>query len=158
MKSYKTYYRRNLPHYQPLGYTYFVTYRLNSSLPFEIIKKLKDEREKKLKVISAYTDKVIQLEEYKKYQSVYFGKFDKLMNCSEHGPKWLKQNNVAQILKDAIHFYDNKKYDLICYTIMSNHVHQVFTPIVVRELSRPQNQDKSHSDYDKKRLSQKSYF
>jgi REP element-mobilizing transposase RayT len=73
-------------------------------------------------------------------QSVYFGKFDKLLDASDYGPTWIKQKEIAQIVKDAINFYDKKKYDLICYTIMSNHVHQVFTPIVGRDLSRPENQ------------------
>jgi putative transposase len=132
MKEFKTYYKRNLPHYQPVGYTYFVTYRLNGSLPVEVIKKLKSERENQLKEITFISDKTIRLEMYKKMQSNYFGKFDKLLDASNYGPAWLKQNNVAQIVKDAIHFYDNKKYDLICYTIMSNHVHQVFTPLVGR--------------------------
>jgi putative transposase len=132
MKNLKTYYKRNLPHYQPLGYTYFVTYRLSGSLPLEVIKKLKGEREKQLKEIAGISDKSIQQEKYKKMQSVYFGKFDKLLDASDYGPTWVKQKEIAQIVKDAIHFYDKKKYDLICYTIMSNHVHQVFTPIVGR--------------------------
>lgn len=136
----KIYYKRNLPHYQPAGYTYFVTFRLNGSLPVQIIKQLKDEREKQLKVISGLSNKTFRLNEYRKYQSVYFGKFDKLLDASDYGPTWLKEKEIAQIVKDAIHFYDNKKYDLICYTIMSNHVHQVFTPIVGRDLSRPPEQ------------------
>lgn len=141
MKIFKTYYRRNLPHYQPPGYTYFVTYRLSGSLPVELIKKLKGEREKQLKEITGISDKSIQQEKYKRMQSAYFGKFDKLLDASDYGPTWLKQKEIAQIVKDAIHFYDNKKYDLICYTIMSNHVHQVFTPIVGRDLSRPQQKE-----------------
>ncbi|MDP2303970.1 MAG: hypothetical protein Q8N03_16280 [Ignavibacteria bacterium] len=130
MKQFQTYYHRNLPHYQPPGYTFFVTYRLNGSLPIETIKRLKEEREQQLKVIAGYTNKTKRLEEYKKYQSAYFGKFDKLLDGSDYGPIWLKENSVAQIVKDAMHFYDEKSYDLICYTIMYNHVHQVFTPIV----------------------------
>jgi hypothetical protein len=40
----KIYYRRNLPHYQPPGSTFFVTYRLDGSLPIETIKRLKEEK------------------------------------------------------------------------------------------------------------------
>jgi len=132
MKDFKTYYRRNLPHYQPLGYTYFVTYRLYGSLPVKVIEKLKSDREKQLKEIAGISDKSIRDEKYKKMQSAYFGKFDKLLDTSDYGPTWFKEKEIEQIVKDAIHFYDKKKYDLICYTIMSNHVHQVFTPIVGR--------------------------
>jgi REP element-mobilizing transposase RayT len=132
MKDFKIYYKRNLPHYQPIGYTYFVTYRLNGSLPIEVIKKLKAEREKQLKEIDGISNKSLRHEKYNKMQSVYFGKFDKLLDTSDFGPTWLKKKEIAEIVKDAIHFYDNKKYNLVCYTIMSNHVHQVFTPIVDR--------------------------
>jgi len=132
MKTYKTYYKRNLPHYQPLGYTFFVTYRLDGSLPVEVIERLKEEREKELKVIAGYDNQKIRREKYKNYQSRYFGKFDKLLDNASYGPTWLKNEEVAQIVKDAMHYYDKKAYDLICYTIMSNHVHQVFTPIVNR--------------------------
>ena len=132
MKNFKTYYKRNLPHYQPPGYTYFVTYRLNGSLPVEVIRKLKSDQENQLKKITGISDKSLQQEKYRKLQSIYFGKFDKLLDASDFGPNWLKQQEIAQIVKDAIHFYDKKKYDLICYTIMTNHVHQVFTPIVDR--------------------------
>jgi REP element-mobilizing transposase RayT len=132
MKSYKTYYKRNLPHYLPLGYTFFVTYRLNGSLPVEVIKRLQKEREKELKEIEGYDNLEVRKEKYLTYQSQYFGKFDKLLDNASSGPTWLKENNAAQIVKDAMHYYDKKSYDLICYTIMSNHVHQIFTPIVNR--------------------------
>jgi len=143
MIKYKTYYKRNLPHYQPPGETFFVTYRLDGSLPYEIINKLKAGREKVLEEISGYANLAVRKEKYKAYQSQYFGKFDKLLDGAGYGPNWLKEDNVAQIVKDAIHYYDKKTYDLICYTIMSNHVHQVFTPIfpnVGRDSSRPPKQ------------------
>lgn len=136
MKHYKTYYKRNLPHYQPPGYTFFVTFRLNGSLPVEVIQRLKAEREKELKAIAGFENSEIRREKYKNYQSRYFGKFDKLLDNAGYGPTWLKDDKVAQIVKDAMHYYDKKVYDLICYTVMSNHVHQVFTPIVDRDLSR----------------------
>ncbi|MDZ7624627.1 MAG: transposase [Ignavibacteriaceae bacterium] len=145
MKNFKTYYKRNLPHYQPPGYTYFVTYRLSGSLPVEVIKKLKGERKKQLKEIAGISNKSLQQEKYKKMQSIYFGKFDKLLDASDYGPTWLKEKEIAQIVKDAIHFYDNKKYDLICYTIMSNHVHQVFTPIVDRISDSTDQQTKAET-------------
>ncbi len=129
MKKIKTYYERNLPHFQPLGYEFFVTFRLNGSLPVQVIKRLKEEREKELRVIAGYDNIKVRREKYKSYQSRYFGKFDKLLDNAESGPNWLKNDNIAQIVKDAMHFYDGKVYDLICYTIMSNHVHIVLKPI-----------------------------
>lgn len=147
MKNYKTYYKRNLPHYQPPGYTFFVTYRLDGSLPVEVIKRLKEEKEKALKVIAGYDDIKVRKEKYKTYQSQYFGKFDRLLDSSGFGPVWLKEDKVAQIVKEAIHFYDKKTYDLICYTIMPNHVHQIFTPIVGRISDSTTNKLEENNTY-----------
>jgi REP element-mobilizing transposase RayT len=119
-----------------LGYTFFVTYRLNGSLPVEVIKRLKEEREKELKIIAGYDNPEVRKEKYKNYQSRYFGKFDTLLDNAGYGPTWLKEDKVAQIVNDAMHYYDKNVYDLICYTIMSNHIHQVFTPIVSGNVTR----------------------
>ena len=129
MREFKTYYKRHLPHYQPEGYTFFVTFRLAGSLPVEVIRKLKEERERELKLISGYVDKKVRYEKYKTSQSLYFGKFDKLLDGSTFGPKWLKEEEAVQVVKEAIHIRDNKEYELIAYTIMPNHVHIIFTPI-----------------------------
>lgn len=129
MTANKIFYKRNLPHYQPPGYTFFVTYRLIGSLPIETIKRLKEEREKELRIISGYKNKKIKYEKYKQYQSIYFGMFDELLDGSSYGPHWLKNENVANVVKQLMHSFDTTRYDLICYSIMPNHVHQVFTPL-----------------------------
>jgi putative transposase len=38
-----TYYRRNLPHFQPTGAAFFVTFRLAGSMPQEAIQRLTEE-------------------------------------------------------------------------------------------------------------------
>jgi len=82
MTKYKTFYKRNLPHFQPLGYAFFVTFRLHGSLPNEIITKLKLEREMQLKYISGINSLRKKTEEYKIYQNNYFKQFDKLLDRS----------------------------------------------------------------------------
>ena len=135
-QNYKTYYRRNLPHYQPLGYSYFVTFRLAESLPISVIKKLKEERERELEEISNIKGLKNKSEKYYKSQENYFTKFDGLLDKNKSGPDWLKNEKVAEIVKEAIHNKDEIEYDLIAYTIMPNHVHIAFTPIVDRDSSR----------------------
>jgi len=43
MENDTIYYRRNMPHIQPGGATFFVTFRLASSLPKEVVLRLKEE-------------------------------------------------------------------------------------------------------------------
>ena len=40
---------------------------------------------------------------------------------------WLRDEHVANMVAEAMHFRDKKVYDLIAYCIMPNHVHMVFT-------------------------------
>ena len=43
-----SFYKRNLPHWQPSGAEYFVTFRLAGSLPAEAVAKIRNERDQKL--------------------------------------------------------------------------------------------------------------
>ena len=130
------YYKRNLPHYQLEGYSYFVTFRLAGSLPLSVINKLKNDREKELEEILNIKGQKLKAEKYYESQRNYFAKFDGFLDKNKKGPHWLKNKKVAEIVKEAIHRRDKIEYDLIAYTIMPNHVHIAFTPIVDRDLSR----------------------
>jgi putative transposase len=56
--SYKQFYRRRLPHIQPEGATFFVTFRLAGSLPDEAIKRLLEEREQSNRFLAQITDPI----------------------------------------------------------------------------------------------------
>lgn len=122
----KIFYQRHLPHYQPQGCTFFVTFRLAGSLPLHIIQKLKLEHEGQLKLISGIEDQKEKYRSYKEIQLNYFEKFDSALNRYWRNVSWLKQTAVAEKVKEAIHYRDGKEYDLIAYSIMPNHVHMVF--------------------------------
>jgi len=127
--DYKHTYRRNLPHIQPSGATLFVTFRLAGTLPLLVVESLRQEAELKEQQIKqtadpAERDKLLY-EEHKRQ----FGRYDVLLDSCAHGPTWLKQPEIAQIVQSSIHFLDQKIYDLDTYTIMSNHVHLIVTPL-----------------------------
>ena len=50
------------------------------------------------------------------------------MDSGAHGKTWLRNRKVAGTIKNTFHFYDNVRYDLICYTIMPNHIHLIILP------------------------------
>ncbi|MEO8665426.1 MAG: transposase [Ignavibacteria bacterium] len=122
-----TYYHRNLPHYQPDGATFFITFRLSGSIPLIKLYSLRTDYEKELKELtssfsaykSGFYDKLYVL------QKKHFAKFDNLIDSNLVGPDWLKIDDVAKIVSDKIHSFDNSKYELIVYCIMPNHVHLV---------------------------------
>jgi len=109
-------YRRKLPHIQPLNGDFFVTFRLKMRLPYTLAEKL--ERIYRAKKghqdnpgWGAYTD--------------YFKEFDNFLDLARSGPKYLSDKRIANMVMGSLHFIDGKDYELVCYTIMSNHVHMV---------------------------------
>ncbi len=55
----------------------------------------------------------------------YFERFDEFLEKYSEGPKDLLNDDVAQIVADSILFWNNKRYTLVGYCIMPNHVHLV---------------------------------
>jgi REP element-mobilizing transposase RayT len=119
-------YRRSLPHIQPLDGTFNICFRLADSLPVKMIKILQEERAQELKQLQeqAHLFSPFELHRHKeRIYDRYFGKFDQLLDHPHSGPTYLKDQPIAEITKSAIHFWDGKKFRLICYCIMPNHVH-----------------------------------
>ncbi|MCW9707087.1 transposase [Fodinibius salsisoli] len=116
------YYRRNLPHYQPPQGEFFITFRLANSLPKDAVAKLRDEYYKLSEGINS--DAVS--ESKKAQQEKYFAKFDRILDQSKNSVCWLKEDKIAEIVANKLHSFDNRKYLLICYCIMPNHVHLLF--------------------------------
>ena len=111
----KEFYHRHLPHWQPRDAIFFVTFRLKNSLPNEVIEALREEREH---------EKQNQLDEQH-----YFERWEEFLDKAQFGPRWLLQPEIADIVKEAMHYRDGKVFDLHAFCIMSNHVHVVFEPL-----------------------------
>jgi REP-associated tyrosine transposase len=121
------YYRRRLPHYQPTGATFFVTTRLAGSLPNHVVVLLKEEQEfLKGRIRDARSPRERQRVTAELAQR-YFGKFDEYVDNCGSGPHWLGEKDIAEIVSEALHFRDGKEYQLLCFTIMPNHIHVVFS-------------------------------
>ncbi len=122
-------YRRNLPHIQPPGATLFITTRLYGSLPTEALQRLYEEAQLRLAAIDATDAPAERAELRYREEKRYFARFDQLLDRADHGPNWLQNATVAQIIVDALHNRDGQTYDLIAYCVMPNHLHLVLTPL-----------------------------
>ena len=119
----KTYYKAKFPHIHPKGAAFFITFRLHGSLPKskldslildynenkEELLNIKDEHERNLKIFNL--------------RKQTFAKYDDLLDKIDTGPHYLKDESIAGIIKEQLHRFDGALYDLIAYSIMSNHVH-----------------------------------
>jgi putative transposase len=146
MNTSKMYYKRNLPHYQPAGYAFFITFRLQGTLPKDIVDKLKAKKEEKLKLLADFDSSEMRSEKYSELKKEYFTLYDQYLDKASKGFSWLKDKRIADVVKNSIHFRDEKEYHLIAYTIMPNHVHLVIYPIVERiaDSLTPENGDNSY--------------
>ena len=126
MERSEAYYRRHLPHYQPEGETYHVVFRLAGSIPADVVKELRLEREHAEKRILKVENERERTKLLCEYRWEYFERFEKLLEGNSRGPFWLRKPEIAEIVAEAIHYRDKKEYDLIAHSIMPNHVHMIF--------------------------------
>jgi REP element-mobilizing transposase RayT len=99
--------RGYLPHFEGEESLQFVTFRLFDSLPAVLLKRWRFELEKeKVKEIDAALRKRIEF---------YLDQ--------GHGSCFLSRPDIANTVQDALLHLDNKKYRLIAWVVMPNHVH-----------------------------------
>ncbi len=118
----REFYTRHLPHLQPLKATFFVTYRLANTMPFSVLSQLQEERRNVLQRIEEPTTEEIDAENRR-----YFGRYDAWLDNQQTGEAHLSDPLVAQVVTDSLHFFDETRLELLAYSVMSNHVHVVFT-------------------------------
>jgi putative transposase len=123
--NYIDFYRRHLPHFQPPEAQFFITARLAGTLPVSALAQMKREYERIVRTIPQTGGTQERLRSYRDTRMVYFKRFDSLLDDSSSGPTWLKDERVARIVSDAVHFLDGKRYDLLCSCIMPNHIHLI---------------------------------
>jgi REP element-mobilizing transposase RayT len=123
-----TRYVRNLPHWRQDGATYFVTFRLHDSLPKTKLNELEQLRhEWELRHPSPPTE------------SDFENLTLETMRCVERwldqglGSCRLKDSWAASLVVDAMHHFDEQRYELGSYVVMPNHVHAVVRPLVCDE-------------------------
>ncbi|HZS47349.1 MAG TPA: hypothetical protein VFC63_19925 [Blastocatellia bacterium] len=126
--EYQYFYRRNLPHYQPLGGTFFITTCLTGSIPRSTIDWYLKEKHR----FEQQADNLPTSERAKREREIrrrWFSRIESALHKSTSGPIWLKDERVAKIVMDALHFFDGKRYRIDAFTVMPNHLHLVIAPL-----------------------------
>ena len=108
----------HLPHWHQDGKYVFVTFRLHDSLPQEKLQWLRDEKENWLERHPQPWSVKTKKEYYDKFAKTV----DKWLD-NNYGDCLLKKTDNRKIVEDALLFFDGKRYDLIAYVVMPNHVH-----------------------------------
>ncbi len=122
----------SLPHWTQEGATYAVNFRLADSLPKEVAEAWRDERES-ISKNAKQMNREITPDEAKRLRHLYSEKVEKFLDSSS-GKCWLKNPDIAKIVKNALGHFDGDRYRLLAWSIMPNHVHVVFKPLGEYEL------------------------
>jgi putative transposase len=133
MSGNSSYYLRHLPHINPSGATFFVTFRLYGSLPLSVQRRLQQEQQALEQTVDLIEDENERIVERYRLAKLYFGRWDSALDGCQTGPAWLKDASVAAMLVDAFHYRHTQVYTLHAFCIMPNHVHMLYTPLPSEE-------------------------
>jgi putative transposase len=146
----KTFYKRRLPHIQPIGASFFVTFRLADSTPYAAIKMLKESYTKKIE-----DAKKIQSPHARNYaifnlRKQYLVDYDALLHQIKTGPMHMKDPEILEIVKTQLQRFDGELYKLIAYCVMSNHVHILIdTSIQLEDIELEEELEMKYTTLDK---------
>jgi REP element-mobilizing transposase RayT len=123
-------YRRNLPHWQQEGTTYFVTFRLGDSLPSEKMQVWQEQRRLWLleRGIAREAD-LAQAEERLRidFLRTFNSRWHDLLDAG-HGACLLRISECRAFVVSALRHWHRKRMDLDECVVMPNHVHALITP------------------------------
>lgn len=109
---------KQLPHWHQDGKYIFVTFRLADSLPQTKLNEFRVEKNKWISLHPFPWSKEDESDYHRKFSTV----IDKWLD-SDYGSCILRDEKCRAIVENALHFYDAKRYELIAYVVMPNHVH-----------------------------------
>lgn len=115
--------RGRLPHWEKEGGLYFVTYRLVDSLPRHTMEKIKERQ----RLLEAAQELGLKLSPAQKVLIERYSpkKIEEYLD-NGRGACYLRNPKVAALIAESLHFWAGKRYRLIAWCVMPNHVHVIF--------------------------------
>jgi putative transposase len=106
-----------MPHYQPENGTLFITFRLQESLPVSYVKELNEYKKQVSAKITqgAYFQNIVQKKIFDYYDQMLARRPAENLNLTEL--------RTASLIKTKLLEFNDVLYEMLCFTIMPNHVH-----------------------------------
>ncbi|HEU5313578.1 MAG TPA: carbamoyl-phosphate synthase large subunit, partial [Candidatus Udaeobacter sp.] len=122
--------KRHLPHWEQMGATYFVTFRLADSIASDVLAQWREERAQWLKFHPYPWDWKTARE--------YMGRFEE--ECEQwldqgHGSCLLRDRKAQKIIRENLNHSDGDRYVTDAFVIMPNHVHVIVKPLGTNSLN-----------------------
>jgi len=115
--------RGRLPHWERESATYFITFRLNDSLPRSVLDRITSEREAIVRT-AHHLHRDLSPDECRKIQRLSTPIVEKYLD-SGAGLCHLRNPAIAEGVANTLNYFDEKRYRLFAWCVMPNHVHVV---------------------------------
>jgi|SRR5579862_5311901 len=122
---------RYLPHWTREGGTYFVTFRLEDSLPREAVGSLCEEYSQLRQTEENALRLGLNLTEIRRKKLELRRKLEKYLDAG-YGACYLARKGCPEIMREALDFFDGERYLLGAWAIMPNHAHVIVRPATRR--------------------------
>jgi REP element-mobilizing transposase RayT len=142
--------RGALPHLKREGASYFITFRLEGTLPAKVLQQFKIEREQLLAHALA-SKRPLTWREQEEVFRWYCSRVDAYLD-EGRGDCFLRLPEVAELVSGALKFFLGQRYDLPAWVVMPNHVHAVVHPLPGHTLSDIEHSWKSYTASEANKL------
>jgi REP element-mobilizing transposase RayT len=115
--------RGRLPHWEKDSATYFITFRLADSLPQSVLDRIESER-KSIMTTAAQLGRALSSDERRKILRLSSPVIERFLD-SGAGACHLQNFAIAEEVANALRYFDEKRYRLLAWCVMPNHVHVV---------------------------------
>jgi REP element-mobilizing transposase RayT len=139
-----------LPHWTKEGAIYAISFRLFDSLPKEVLDAWNRERESILEN-ARQQQRPPTWAELKRLDDLHSEKVERYLDAG-HGECLLKDPRVADVVAGALRHFDTRRYRLLAWCVMPNHVHVVMQSLVGEELPKILHSWKSHTAHEVNKL------
>jgi putative transposase len=120
-----------LPHWQQKGAVYFVTFRLADAIPSNLLKQWETERELWLR----FHPEPWSQDAEQEYHRRFSGTIERWLDAG-HGSCVLRESKHAELVANALQYFDGKRCAQIAWVVMPNHVHTLFVQYAEWPLER----------------------
>jgi valyl-tRNA synthetase len=116
----------NLPHWTKHGATYAVTFRLADSLPPHVLHTWRQEQEDIIRRAQEQ-GRPLTAHEERELHRLHSTQIETFLDSGQ-GACQLAKSEIASLVHEALRHFDGRRYDLIAWCIMPNHVHVIVCP------------------------------
>jgi REP element-mobilizing transposase RayT len=124
--------RGRLPHWEKDSGLYFITFHLADSLPRPVLEKMKE----RYRILNAAKCAGAHLAPSQEVMIADYSpaRIEEYFDCGA-GACSLRDPRIGELMADTLRFWDGKRYRLVAWCVMPNHVHVICRLLPGQELS-----------------------